>query len=109
MEERRELPRINYKAKAILVLYETGCPLYADIINLNPLGMGLVMNETAPDILGCDVLVVSDTSLVYSTIIRQKKRPDGTYEIGTKNKKFDKKTKQYLFDKFREDLGKRNI
>ena len=49
MEERRKINRVEYNAKSVIVVCETGEKYYVDVENVSPLGMGIKMPQDTPD------------------------------------------------------------
>ncbi|MCR5235617.1 MAG: hypothetical protein K6E34_00260 [Lachnospiraceae bacterium] len=95
--EKRKIGRVEFKAPSIVVLCETGETLYVQVEDASPRGMGLWMKDDRPDILGQDIIIVADTVIMYATVARMVKRPDGTYTVGISAKKFTKEVLEYLF------------
>ena len=98
MEERRNINRVEYQVKSVIVLCDTYDKYYVDVDNVSPLGMGITGPEDLPDILGKDIIIVADTLIMYALVNRQKKRDNGTYEIGIEAKKFTPDVLTYLFE-----------
>jgi len=97
MEERREINRVEYKANSVIVVCDTQEKIYVEVKNVSPLGMGIVMEGDAPDILDKDIIIVAETLIMYATVTRQVKEDDGTYTVGIHAKKFTQEVLQYLF------------
>ena len=64
-----------------------------------PLGIGVNMPADGPDILGKDIIIVTETLIMYADVVRQVRQDDGTYFIGVAAKKFTEEVLQYLFDR----------
>ena len=97
MEERRQINRVEYLAKSVIVVCETEQTVYVEVQNVSPLGMGIVMPADGPDILGKDIIIVAETLIMYAEVNRQEKQEDGTYIIGIQAKKFTPDVLEYLF------------
>ena len=97
MEERRQINRVEYLAKSVIVVCETEETVYVEVQNVSPLGMGIVMPADGPDILGKDIIIVAETLIMYAEVNRQEKQEDGTYIIGIQAKKFTPDVLEYLF------------
>lgn len=98
MEERREISRVDYKTKSVLVVVETGEKYYVDTENVSPLGMGIRMDADAPDIKGKDIIIVAHTLIMYADVIRQEKQEDGSYVLGIHAREFTPEVLEYLFE-----------
>ncbi|MCR4991058.1 MAG: hypothetical protein K6A38_09365 [Lachnospiraceae bacterium] len=98
MEERRNINRVEYQVKSVIVLCDTYDKYYVDVDNVSPLGMGIKGPADLPDIIGKDIIIVADTLIMYALVNRQKKLDDGSYEIGIEAKKFTPDVLNYLFE-----------
>ena len=97
MEERRQINRVEYIAKSVIVVCDTEETIYVDVQNVSPLGMGIRMSADAPDILGKDIIIVAETLIMYAVVNRQEKQEDGSYVVGIHAKKFTQDVLEYLF------------
>jgi len=97
MEERRQINRVEYIAKSVIVVCDTEETVYVEVKNVSPLGMGIVMPADGPDILGKDIIIVAETLIMYADVTRQEKQEDGSYVIGIQAKKFTQDVLEYLF------------
>ncbi len=95
--EKRKIGRVEFKAPSIVVICDTGETIYVQVEDASPKGMGLWMKDDRPDILGQDIIIVAETVIMYATVARMEKRPDGTYTVGISAKKFTKEVLEYLF------------
>lgn len=102
MEERREINRVDYAVRSVIVVCDTCEKYYVDVKNVSPLGMGITAPADLPDILGKDIIIVADTLIMYADVNRQEVNPDGTIQIGISAKKFTPDVLQYLFDHIAE-------
>ena len=102
MEERREISRVDYSAKGVVVVCETGEKYYVETKNVSPLGMGVIMPADSPDIVGKDVIIVASTLIMYADVNRREKNEDGTYTIGINARQFTPEVLQYLFNHIAE-------
>ena len=98
MEERREINRVDYERKSIIVLCDTYETIDCETTDVSPMGMGAVLPADAPDIMGKDIIIVACTLIMYADVTRQEKRDDDSYTIGIKAKEFTPDVLQYLFD-----------
>jgi hypothetical protein len=97
MEERRNINRVDYKVKSVIVVCDTYDKYYVEVDNVSPLGMGITAPADTPDINGKDIIIVADTLIMYALVNRQKKLDDGRFEIGIEAKKFTPDVLEYLF------------
>ena len=97
MEERRQINRVEYIAKSVIVVCDTEETIYVEVKNVSPLGMGIIMPADGPDIFGKDIIIVAETLIMYAEVNRQEKQEDGSYVIGIQAKKFTQDVLEYLF------------
>ena len=97
MEERRQINRVEYIAKSVIVVCDTEETIYVEVENVSPLGMGIRMNADAPDIMGKDIIIVAETLIMYAVVNRQEKQEDGSFVVGIHAKKFTQDVLEYLF------------
>lgn len=98
MEERREVSRIDYNVKGVIVVVDTEEKILVKVANVSPLGMGVLVEKTAPQILGKDIIIVADCLVMYANVNRIADY-DETYNIvGIQGKSFDDETLSYLFE-----------
>ncbi|MCR5467928.1 MAG: hypothetical protein K6F37_03120 [Lachnospiraceae bacterium] len=98
MEERRQINRVDYPTKSVIVVCDTMDKYFVETENVSPLGMGLKLDGDAPDLTGKDIIIVAETLIMYSTVVRQEKAIDGSWTVGIQAKKFTSDVLQYLFD-----------
>lgn len=96
--ERRRIGRVNYSAKAVLVVCDTQEKRTVTVENASPMGLGIRMEQGSPGILGRDVIVVTETMIMYANVTRQDRQEDGSYKAGITARKFTDDVLQYLFD-----------
>lgn len=97
VEERRNISRVDYAAKGVIVVCDTGDKYFVDTKNVSPLGMGIIAPSDLPDIVGKDIIIVASTLIMYADVNRQEKNADGTYTVGINAKQFTPDVLQYLF------------
>lgn len=97
-EQRREIDRIDYSANGVIVICDTEEKIYVRVENVSPLGIGVRMVPDSPEILGRDVIIVTETLIMYADVVRQEKQEDESYTAGLQAKKFTEDVLQYLFD-----------
>lgn len=97
--ERRQIDRVPYPANGVIVVCEEQKKLFVNIQDVSPLGIGASMPADGPDILGKDIIIVTETLIMYADVVRQERQADGSYIIGVAAKKFTEDVLQYLFDR----------
>ncbi len=98
MEERRQINRVEYKAKSVIVLCDTLEKIYVEVKNVSPLGMAITLPAGSPDILHKDIIIVAETLIMYALVNRTQKEEDGTVTVGIEAKKFTPEVLEYLFN-----------
>jgi hypothetical protein len=98
MEEKRGIGRVGYTAKGVVVVCDTQEKIYVDVKDVSPLGMGIIMQPDAPNIVGKDIIIVAETLIMYALVNRQEKQEDGTFIVGIEAKKFTPDVLEYLFE-----------
>jgi hypothetical protein len=98
MEEKRGIGRVGYTAKGVVVICDTQEKIYVNVKDVSPLGMGIIMQSDAPNIVGKDIIIVAETLIMYAVVNRQEKQEDGTYIVGIEAKKFTPDVLEYLFE-----------
>ena len=53
---------------------------------------------------GKDIIIVSDTLIMYANVTRQEKQDDGRYQVGIQAKKFTPEVLSYLFEHIGSEL-----
>ncbi|MBO7386377.1 MAG: hypothetical protein J6U15_01085 [Lachnospiraceae bacterium] len=107
MEERRRIDRVAYDAKSVVVVCDTQEKIFAQVVNLSPLGMAVRLPKDAPDILGKDIIIVAETLIMYADVIRKDEpASDGTVIVGISARKFTGDVLEYLFDRITLDEDK---
>ncbi len=97
MNERRNISRVEYNAKSVIVVCETGEKFFVETKNVSPLGMGIVMEAGSPNLVGKDIIIVASTLIMYADVVRQVENEDGTYTVGINARQFTPEVLQYLF------------
>ena len=98
MEERRNISRVDYSAKGVVVVCDSGEKYMVETKNVSPLGMGIIMPADSPDIVGKDIIIVASTLIMYADVNRQVKNEDGTFTVGISARQFTPDVLQYLFN-----------
>lgn len=96
-KERRNISRVGYKAKSVIVVCDTGERYFVETKNVSPLGMGITMPAGSPDLVGKDIIIVASTLIMYADVNRQVENEDGTYTMGISARQFTPEVLQYLF------------
>ncbi|MCR5301004.1 MAG: hypothetical protein K6E49_01035 [Lachnospiraceae bacterium] len=97
MKERRNITRVDYTTKSVIVVCDTGEKYSVETKNVSPLGMGIVMPAGSPNIVGKDIIIVANTLIMYADVNRQVKHDDGTFTVGISARQFTPEVLQYLF------------
>lgn len=97
MEERRKINRISYEAKSVVVVRDSLEKIYADVVNLSPLGVAVKVPKETGKLLGKDVIIVAETLIMYADVIREDENADGTRTVALSAKKFTNDVLEYLF------------
>lgn len=97
-KERRKISRVQHSANGVIVICDTQETVYVQVQNVSPLGIGIRMEAGSPGIVGKDVIIVTETLIMYADVIRQEKQEDGSYSVGIAARKFTEDVLQYLFD-----------
>ena len=103
MEERRRINRVNFEANSVIVPCDSIKKVYADVLNVSPMGMAAkVLNDT-PSLLGKDVIVVAETLIMYADVVREDENADGTKTVALNARKFTNDVLKYLFEHITEE------
>jgi len=70
MEERRNINRVDYQVKSVIVVCDTYEKYFVEVDNVSPLGMGITGPADLPDINGKDIIIVADTLIMYALVNR---------------------------------------
>ena len=98
-KERRKINRVQYPANGVIVVCDTQEKIYVKTENISPLGMAVRMEPGAPDITGKDIIIVTETLIMYADVNRQEKQEDGSGILGIAARKFSEDVLQYLFER----------
>ena len=96
--EKRKIDRVRYSTNGVIVVCDTQEKMNVKVEDVSPLGIGVIMEADSPDILGKDIIIVTETLIMYADVIRQEKQEDGRTGVGIAAKKFTEDVLQYLFD-----------
>lgn len=98
MEERRKLGRISYTAKSVMVVCDTQEKIDVEVRDISPLGMSIWMAPDSQNVVGKEIIIVTDTLIMYATVLRMDKQEDGSYMAGITARKFTQDVLEYLFE-----------
>ena len=98
MEERREITRIEYNAKGVIVIIDTEEKIPVKVANVSPLGMGVLVDKGAPELLNKDIIIVADCLVMYAHVNRIADYDETHNIVGINGKTFDDATLGYLFE-----------
>lgn len=97
MEERRKINRVSYDAKSVIVVCDTLDKLYAEVLNISPLGIAAKVPAGTESVLHKDVIIVAETLIMYAEVIREDVSENGTKVLALSAKKFTNEVLEYLF------------
>lgn len=97
-KEKRKIERVKYSTRGVIVICDTQEKVEVEVENVSPLGIGVVMEPGGPDLLEKDIIIVTETLIMYAEVIWQEKLEDGRNSAGIAAKKFTEDVLQYLFD-----------
>lgn len=106
MNERRKINRVKYEAKSVMVVCDSLNKIYADVLNLSPLGVAVKVSGDTEDLLGKDIIIVAETHIMYAEVVREDKQEDGTKVVALNAKKFTQDVLSYLFEHIALDEDK---
>jgi len=106
MEERRKISRVDYEAKGVIVICDSLEKIYADVVNISPLGIALKVPEGTQSMLGKDVIVVAETLIMYADAIREDKNEDGSVTVAVSARRFTPEVLKYLFEHITDESDK---
>ncbi|MBP1577093.1 MAG: hypothetical protein J6C75_01285 [Oscillospiraceae bacterium] len=96
--ERRAIGRVSFPSSGMMVVCDTQQVMQVKVRDLGPIGVGVIVDADAPNLVGKDVIMVAETLIMYADVVRQEPMPDGGWSVGLAAKKFSKDVLQYLFD-----------
>ena len=99
MEERRRIGRVGYEANAVMVVCDTQEKFFVHTQNVSPMCMAVHMDADAPQLLERDVIIVTDTFIMYADVKRQEKQGDEGCIVGISARKFTEDVLAYLYDR----------
>lgn len=96
--ERRSLGRVAYPSDGVMVVCDTQQVIRVGVRDIGPGGVGLIMPADIPRLMGKDVILVTDTVIMYADVIRQNQMENGGWAVGLAARKFSREVLQYLFE-----------
>lgn len=97
-KERRGIGRVKYRAEGIAVVCDTQQVIRVEVLDIGPSGAGVRMPAETPELVGKDLILLTDTMILYVDLIRQEREGDGSWRAGMSSRKFSQEVLQYLFD-----------
>ena len=98
MEERRSINRIEFLANSVIVDRQTLEKFYGQVKNVSPLGIAITVDKRIPNLVGRDLIVVTETMIMYSEAVREDQELGVKKSVAFKAKKFTPDVLQYLFE-----------
>ncbi|XCP84474.1 PilZ domain-containing protein [Roseburia hominis] len=95
--ERRSIERVQFRTNGIIVVRETEEMLYVQIEDMSPLGIGFRMEAGSPDIRDKDIVVITETAIMYADVVHVIEQQDGSIKVGVSMKKFTEDLLKVLF------------
>lgn len=101
MEERRQLLRVEYKTKGVVVVCDTEEKILVNVKDVSPLGMGVMIpkDKTPADLLNKDIIIVADCLVMYATVNRVDDLDEDNNIVGISGRTFTDDVLQYLFER----------
>lgn len=96
--ERREIGRVMYSSKGLIVVCDTQQVIHVGVTDIGPGGVGLTLPQDTPDLTGESLILIADTMIMYADVVRQTRQEDGEWQAGLAAKKFSPEVLQYLFE-----------
>ena len=98
MVERRGINRVDYRVKSVIVTCDTFEKFVVEAVNVSPLGMGVLVDKGAPELLNKDIIIVADCLVMYAHVNRIADYDETHNIVGINGKTFDDATLGYLFE-----------
>ena len=103
MEERRSINRIEFLANSVIVDRQTLEKFYGQVKNVSPLGIAITIDKRVPNLVGRDVIVVTEKMIMYSEAVREDQEVGSKKSVAFKAKKFTSDVLEYLFEQIGVD------
>ena len=98
MEERRSISRIEFLANSVIVDRQSLNKYYGQVKNVSPLGIAITVDKRIPNLVGRDLIVVTETMIMYSEAVREDQEIGAKKSVAFKAKKFTPDVLQFLFE-----------
>lgn len=99
MEERRQLNRVEYATKGVIVVCDTAEKIMVEVKDISPLGMGVLIPKDSPEILNKDIIIVADCVVMFALVNRVEEFDENRNIAGISGKTFTDEVLQYLFER----------
>ena len=103
MEERRSINRIEFLANSVIVDRQSLEKYYGQVKNVSPLGIAITIDKRVPNLVGRDMIVVTETMIMYSEAVREDQDFGSKKSVAFKAKKFTSDVLEYLFEQIGVD------
>ena len=103
MEERRSINRIEFLANSVIVDRQSLEKYYGQVKNVSPLGIAITIDKRVPNLVGRDMIVVTETMIMYSDAVREDQEFGSKKSVAFKAKKFTSDVLEYLFEQIGVD------
>lgn len=98
IKERRQLNRVDYESKSVIVLPDTANKYIGTTKNISPLGIAIIVPEDTPSLLGKSVIIVAETLIMYADAVREDPSENGQRVVAFTAKRFTQDVLEYLFE-----------
>ena len=89
---------VTVNAKGVIVIIDTEEKIPVKVANVSPLGMGVLVDKGAPELLNKDIIIVADCLVMYAHVNRIADYDETHNIVGINGKTFDDATLGYLFE-----------
>lgn len=96
--ERRRFERVACQARGVAVLCGSREVLRVDLVDMSLGGAGLTLPADTPDIRGRDLVLATDTLMMYGDVVWQVRTRGGPWRAGLSARKFSPEVLQYLLE-----------
>lgn len=96
--ERRTSGRVEYPSRGIAVACDTQTVIHMSVLDIGPGGAGIILPPDTPFLTGKDLILITDTMIIYADVIRQERSEDGSWKVGLAARRFSSEVLQYLLD-----------
>jgi hypothetical protein len=98
IKERRQLNRVDYQSKSVIVLPDSAEKFVGTTKNISPLGIAICVPKDTPSLLGQSVIIVAETLIMYADAVREDPADNDQKLIAFTARKFTQEVLQYLFE-----------